>query len=157
MAEPLQEQLLTSVETALGEIDGEAPYFWRARTVKFADIGPSDLADGPFPLVYVGGITSAPIGDSSAAADTYVMERMDVEIVGHVGATTNPRLDLRRLEHDIRTALWADPTRDGLAILSWWEGTSITAPTGQPALSLVAVRFAFQYEVKLSDLTSTIP
>lgn len=162
MTETIREQILQNVETSLLLADGGSSgsdYFFDIGTghVHRADVSMTQIETGPFPLLAIAGVESREVSGAGTAGDAHWIEEMDLEIGGWIADQTNVDRDLSRLEHDIRRALWTDPYRGGLAIITLWNRTEIVHPLTTEDRALVVCYFTVRYEVKLSDLTSTIP
>lgn len=162
-SEPIQERILQDVVTALQLADGDATgseYFFEigSNQVHRAEVSETQIGAGPYPLIEVADVASEALTGTEAGNDTYWNEDMRIQVTAWPGdSSSNLDLYLRRLEHDIRKALWTDYTRGGLALHTLWERTDIYHPLIEEDKAFVAVFFVIRYEVKLSDLTSTIP
>ena len=157
MPEPIQEQILADLETSITAIGGGTYYnTLTANNVVRADGAAIEAENGPFPFVVIAGLDSRPLDELFAGAETYVDELIEVQVLGFIASRTDVHRDLRRLEHDIRKAIWTDPTRNGLAVVTMWRGTELFYPLNNESLAQVIVHLDVQYQVQLSDLTATI-
>jgi hypothetical protein len=160
VAEPITARIADNVMSALLLIDGTAPYYntLGANNLLLADASVIEPENGPHPFVVVASPGSVHSQDDGlfAGGDNFQDEFMSLAIEAFITARTNVHRDLRRLEHDIRTALWQDPTRGSLALHTLHEETTLIYPLTNEGLSLVRLTFAIQFQLKLSDLTATI-
>lgn len=162
MPEPIPEQILANIATTITSIDASAsgsPYFFTIGVNQFlrADSLVVEIENGPFPFVTLTGTVVNVESSHTQANYDHVNERVRFSVMGALETQTNVQRDLHRLSHDIRTALWADPTRGGLARLTWVESVEFFySPTVEGHAQCFVEGFV-EFESKLSDLTSTIP
>jgi hypothetical protein len=160
--ETIQEQILQDLDAAILSIDADATgstYFNTIGANQYvrADSAVVEAENGPFPFVVLAAMESKPEGDSFAGAETYIMKRLDFELHGHIQTQTNVQRDLARLEYDLWTAIWEDPTRGGLATRTWFDGVEYFYPLTTEGYAQIVMHCFVIFENKLSDLTSTIP